>query len=246
MEVLDIDNIYSFYKKNLTFYKLITFRESLLLIPIAITGFLWTFLFTHFINHRSIINFSIAVLSYIATIVYSLLALIKINKRLQKKFMISIDISFDSTIRMIRRKNLINFLEVDYLIKTKEQKEMLIKILDTKSQEYKKDSLVTTGIIIALGLPAWSGYISKTMKVGTDYSIPKDYITFLGVMIIAIVILIHTIRWYIRVMIINIFNLKSRRFKEMSFILQEDLLYNYYNKSKNTSFTGNMTIERIR
>ncbi|MCY6372478.1 hypothetical protein [Clostridium ganghwense] len=226
MNNLEIENIYKYYNKELSNFRLMSKQDKIVQMSlVTLLGIYLIFGLISVLTKESFL-FWIALLSYIIAII------IVVKWRRKSKSKNNYKISLFAYLHVKKREKFICYLKKQG-IKTLKQKEVLCDLLDDKAKEHKVDNLWFIGVIGALSIPVWNWFVNEEFKNANIINITL-WKNFLIIITFALAIVI-LIRFVINKSILKVLNIRSSRYKEMVKVLKEDLLLNEYNRSSSIS-----------
>lgn len=242
MNYIDINQIYKYYKKELSTWHLLNIKEKLLFIIPSILSIVFVYSIVYAAYSKIYKIYILSGIIYIITIILFILIFKKFFTRFKiENGYVDMVISPEVCIRNYRRIKLNSHLADKYKITTKEQKQLFIEMLkEYSNKRYDLKNLWVIGLFAALFIPVWEIYIQT--KIQSHMESFTYYITFICTIAITIVAVIVIMKFSIDESIIYLLNRKSDAFKQIILIIQEDLMFNYYNKS---GYSGELIIKRI-
>lgn len=248
MRYLDVEEIYNYFKNNINLRTLF-YSNKIGIIKVIYSGFIlaaallggsFVLLAMNF-SKLAVISIIVGILMLISCMISAIIIDKKIYSIIKEKYKFG-DLGKNIYYHFVIKKEFIEYLHSKE-IKTKKQKESLVKLLSQKSQKYKRDKLWLPSIIAALYIPIWNNLISKMMSLDSKNIIQSVFINislFAGISLV-IIFAVCFVKYTINDSILMIFNTKSTRYEMMAYMLQEDLILNYYNKDEKV-FNGELTI----
>lgn len=244
MEYLNLRRIYSYYSEEIDPHKLYRIKDWKLIVTRKVTLPSCIVLFLIYAKYKNIIYYYAAMLIYCIWVVVGEEIRYKIANMIIEEYKLTsvkrneVDLCY----RIARSRKFIEFLNKEG-IRTKEQKECLIKILSDLVLKHTVDKPWVIGGAIALLIPVWDTILGK-VTTDNDIRLLFHYLRDVSVLIsiiLGIAIVLHMLIKFI----LRPFNRKGRRYKEIIDIIQEDLMFNYYNKPNNI-ISGEMIIKKIK
>lgn len=214
MRYLDIERIYKHYKKNTSPLYLYWRYNRIQFIIFIILSLVWIFK----INTNDKIIFWI---SYLSSIIFGISLVIsndiKLKKELNIKFYFSTDV-----MEIHKRYILFKYIKDKYNITEENKKKLLIEVFKEKSKEYKKENILSLGIVGVILSNLFKEYIMKLINPMVANFIFSYKIIIIGIFLL---VLIHIVR----LNLLKIINTKSKIYYELYIILQEDLIFDFNN-----------------
>lgn len=244
MEYLNLGKIYSYYSREINPNKLYKIEGKILLTIRKVSLLSFILLFLVYINTKNLIFYYAAMLFYGTWVLVGEEIKYKIAGMIIKEYGLSSVKRNEVKLcyRIARSRKLVEFLNKEG-IRTKEQKELLIKILSDLSGKHTVNKPWIIGGSIALLIPVWSTILSK-VTTENDIKLLFPYLRDVSLLITIILGAAVVLHMLIR-FILKPFNRKGQRYKELIEIIQEDLIFNHYNKQEKI-FSGEMIVKKIK
>ncbi|MBX4270336.1 hypothetical protein [Clostridium estertheticum] len=243
MEFFELEKIYKFYKNEIKIVKLLYENKRFMLLITCLLFIGWIVLYFIWAINKYYNYLYLGIVIYLLSLVFAFFLGVDTVKVLREKYDIKIKKNLDEALVIARSNIFLEYLyEGEYRFKLKKQKEVLITIFEEASQSNKVNSFWITGIVVSLLIPLWVAFINLSLNSNKSPDVVQIFVQLLGI-IMFILALISFAKFSLFDMILNFRNRRSKAFREMAYIIRNDLLFNEY--SKESSLKGELSIKKI-